>query len=377
MLRALKSSPLLALAGLGIILLLAALACGASAPPAPVVVEKEVIKEVPKEVIVEKEVIREVTKEVVVEKEVEVLVTPTPAPKETIVFSDLSWDSAQLQNRIAMYIIEKGYGYPVDNIFGDTVALFTGLIKGDTQVTMEIWLPNQQEAWDKAVSQGEVIGVGKSLDDNWQSAFVVPTYVVDENPGLSSVQDLREFKDLFVTPDSKGKARLVSCVIGWACEEQNEQQVAAYGLDDVIELVAPGSSAALFASLEGAYLKGDPWLGFMWGPTKTAAELDLTILEEPDCPVGKGPETGCAYPTARVLVAVHPSMITRAPEVVEFLRRWDFKAGSQVAAEGWMAENEATVEEAAVWFLRNDDIWTGWVPEDVEGRVREALAAEG
>ena len=92
--------------------------------------------------------------------------------------------------------------------------------------------------------------------------------------------------------------------------------------------------------------------------------------------MGKGPETGCAYPTSRVLMAVHPSMITRAPEVVEFLRKWEFKADSQVAAEGWMAENKAAVDEAAIWFLKNDDVWTGWVPEDVKSKVQEALVAE-
>ena len=115
----------------------------------------------------------------------------------------------------------------------------------------------------------------------------------------------------------------------------------------------------------------------MWGPTKPAAELDLTILEEPDCPVGDGPETGCAYPVARVLVAIHPSMITRAPEVVEFLRKWDFAAASQVAAEGWMADNEATVDEAAIWFLKNDPVWNDWIPSDIAERVNTALATEG
>jgi len=64
--------------------------------------------------------------------------TPAPTAKETIVFSDLSWDSAQLQNRIAIYIVENGYGYPVDAILGDTIALQTGLINGDTQVMMEV-----------------------------------------------------------------------------------------------------------------------------------------------------------------------------------------------------------------------------------------------
>ncbi|MCH8350399.1 MAG: hypothetical protein IIB29_09110 [Chloroflexi bacterium] len=394
--------------GLLAVLLLVALACGSAAAPVviekQVVVEKEVIKEVPvevtvikevikivpRDVIVEKEVIKEVPvevvkeviKEVVVEKEIikevikEVVVAPPPAEKKTIVFSDLNWDSAQLQNQIAMYIVKNGYGYPVDTVFGGTIPLQTGLLNGDTQVTMEIWLPNQQDWWDEAIKEASLIPVGKSLDDNWQSSFVVPTYVVEENPGLKTVQDLVQFKDLFVTAESKGKARLVSCLAGWACEKTNADKVAAYGLEDTIELVTPGSAAALFADLEGAYERKEPWLGYLWGPTKTAAELDLTILEEPACAVGAGPETGCAYPTAQVLIAVHPSLISRAPDIIEFLRLWDFDAASQVGVEGWMAEAEATMEQAAVWFLENNTVWTDWVTGDAAANVKDALSKE-
>ena len=70
-------------------LLFVVMACGGTAPAEPIIVEKEVIKEVEKPVVVEKEVIKEVEKPVVVEKEVikevevvkeivrEVLVNPT------------------------------------------------------------------------------------------------------------------------------------------------------------------------------------------------------------------------------------------------------------------------------------------------------------
>ena len=58
--------------------------------------------------------------------------------KEPIVFSDLNWTSAQVQNRIAQYIVEEGYGYPTDVVFGATLPLLQGLRNADTQVTMEI-----------------------------------------------------------------------------------------------------------------------------------------------------------------------------------------------------------------------------------------------
>ena len=44
---------------------------------------------------------------------------PAEVGKPTIVFSDLTWDSVRLQNRIAMFIVEHGYGYPELEADGD------------------------------------------------------------------------------------------------------------------------------------------------------------------------------------------------------------------------------------------------------------------
>ena len=67
-----------------VLILALVVACGSAAPEVverEVVVEKEVIKEVPREVVVTEEVIREVPKETVVEKTV--IATPTPIPVMT------------------------------------------------------------------------------------------------------------------------------------------------------------------------------------------------------------------------------------------------------------------------------------------------------
>ena len=146
--------------------------------------------------------------------------------KEAIIFSDLNWTSAQFQNRVAQYIVEEGYGYPTEVVFGSTVPLFQGLRRGDTHVTMEIWLPNQDEVWRDASVAGEVVPIGESLGRDWQSAFAIPAYLQEQYPELDSVEDLKDdkFKALFASAETGGKARLVSCVIGWSCELVNAKQ---------------------------------------------------------------------------------------------------------------------------------------------------------
>ena len=340
----------------------------------------EVEKEVPVEVTVEKvvEVEVEVVREVEVIKEVEVMAPE--GPKETIVFGDLNWGSALLQNRIAQYIVDKGYGYPTDVKFGATLPLFQGLKNGDTDVTMEIWLPNQDEAWNEAREEGAVLSVGKSLGNDWQSAFVIPAYLQEQYPDLDSVEDLKEqqYKDLFMTAETGDKARLVSCIIGWACEGVNAKQVEGYGLLDHVEIINPGDGAALNADLYGAYEKEEPWLGYQWGTNDPALKLDLVRLEEPAYSDQCWFTTkACAYEDATILIAVNPNLPGNAPDVIEMLRKWDFNIGIYKAVVQWQGENpDANTNATAVWWLNsNPDIWGGWVTEEAGAAIQAALAA--
>ena len=318
--------------------------------------------------------------------QVAVKVTPKPTAevrKPTIVFSDLTWDSVRLQNRIAMFIVEQGYGYPVDAISGKTQVLWHNLLDGDSLVTMEVWLPNQQEDWDAAIIDGAIIPLGKSLDENWQG-WVIPTYMTKNNIELQHVTDINDedYIDLFVAPgkisERPKKAVLVTCPVDTECHDINLAKLKAYKLEDNVEMIVPASLADLQDSLDRAYLDERPWLGYMWGPTRLSEELDLTILGEPDYNEECWATTkGCAYPTAQVLVAVHPSMLSVAPEVVEFLRKWDFTAKRQTGTEKWMNENNATTEEAAIHFLNAwSSTWTKWVPKEVAQRVLQAIAEE-
>ena len=83
---------------------------------------------------------------------------------------------------MAKIIIEEGYGYPVELFPGATIPLFQGMRAGDVDVVNEVWLQNQQEAMDEATAAGDIVLLGNLNNDNWQSGFVVPTYVIEGDP---------------------------------------------------------------------------------------------------------------------------------------------------------------------------------------------------
>ena len=305
---------------------------------------------------------------------------PEP-PKEKIVFSDLNWTSAQVQNRIAQYIVENGYGYPTDAVLGGTLPNFEGLVAGDIDVTLEIWLPNQSLGWEEALQLGEVVSVGTSLVGDWQSTFVVPRYIADANPDLKTPQDLMkpQYQELFSTPDSRGNARLVGCLVDWTCEAVGRAQIEAYGLADHLHVINPGSQEAMFAEIFGAYEREEPWLGYMWGTGDPALKLDLVRLEER--PYSKecwDADKACAFDNSLVLVAVNKSLLPRAPDVIAMLQKWEFSVPLYKTIFQWLDANpDAESRDAAIWFLQNNDVWTQWVTPEAAEKVKAALANEG
>ena len=304
---------------------------------------------------------------------------PSIETSPTIVFANLNWDSAQLQNHIARYIVENGYGHPTKLASGSSQSLLQRLLDDDSLVVMEVWLPNWGPAWEEALASGEVLSLGASLGTDWRSAFVIPAYLQEQYPELDNVEDLKEqqYQALFATAETGGKARLVSCVIGWACAEINDDQIEGYGLSNHVHTVNPGSETALNADIGDAYESRDPWLGYQWGTNTLALLLDLVRLEEPahsdEC---WRTTKACAYEEATILIGVNSSLPEQAPQVVEFLKQWDFNADVHLRnVVRWQAANpDASIEDASLYWLSNNvNTWSGWVTAEAATGILTAL----
>ena len=247
--------------------------------------------------------------------------------KPRLTFADVSWDSVQVHNRIAGFIVHHGYEYPEPRyLFGESLPMLQGLGNGDVDVLMENWIDNWQEAWDKIMAQGTAIDLGSNFPDSTQGWYV-PTYVIKGDkergiepmaPGLKSVEDMPKYWELFQDPQTPGKGCFYNSSPGWMCTAINEIKFDAYGLNENYELFGTGSQSSLAASMVAAYEKGEPWIGYYWEPTWVMGKLDMTLIEETPYDEKIWANTkACAYPPSVVNIAVHVDMQEKAPEVVE------------------------------------------------------------
>ena len=109
----------------------------------------------------------------------------------------------------------------------------------------------------------------------------------------------------------------------------------------------------------------------MWGTGDPALKLDLVLLEEnPYTRECWDSDKACHFDESLVLVAVHNSLLPRAPEVIGFLQEWEFTINIYKGIFQWMDSQEnATPEDAARWWLStNSDIWGGWVTDEAAGK---------
>ncbi|MDC7219189.1 MAG: ABC transporter substrate-binding protein [Spirochaetales bacterium] len=288
------------------------------------------------------------------------------AKKTVIVFGDLSWDSAQVHNRIAAYIIENGLdGYEAEYMAGDTVPIMNGIIQGDVDVDMESWHKNVPEIYRKGIESGNMIDLGENLPDGPQGWWV-PRYVVEGPdavaPGLKSVEDLPNYASLFKDPEDPSKGVVYAGVAGWGQLTTSEEIFETYKLKDTFNMSIAGSGSALAGTMVGADKKREPWVGYYWAPTAVMGKLDMVRLE------------GSEFPKADINILVNSSMLEKAPEVVEMLKKYSTSVEDNNEVLALMDQNEWDTTQAAEWFLKNkEDVWTEWVDASVAEKVKAAL----
>ncbi len=309
--------------------------------------------------------------------------------EETIVMGDLSWDSAQVHNRIAGFILEHGYGHNVRYKFGQTKPLLLGLQRGDIDIAMEVWTQNWGEPFFEAIKENEIIDLGATYPPSPQGWYV-PTYMIEGDkergikpmaPDLNSVKDLKDYWKLFKNQANPDQGRFYNGPSGWQVYPTNIQKLKAYGLDKYYESFDPGSQTALATAIMSAYKKGEPILAYYWEPTWLMGLLDMTKLKEPVYSSQKWEKNkACAFPLVKVHIGINSALPEKAPGVITFLANYETTMKQTNAILGYLYNKDASPEEAAIWFVKNHrNVWHNWfrsINESIVPRVEKALKEE-
>lgn len=268
---------------------------------------------------------------------------------------------AELEADLIDVIVERHAALGISHVTlvgTDVAPAWVGIRRGDTDVLVEVGLPNQQSLLEN--SAGVVTTVGKLYGDAGQG-FFVPRYVVEgagaPAPGLKRVDQLSNYKQLF-------SATFYDESPGWQSTKLNSMRLKAYGIDFVhLQL----SDAALIASIVRAEERKQPIVFFFYHPHWLFKRFDLVKLEEPN-PYHTGCfEDGvgrCAVPSFSAWIAARKDLAARAPrfyallsqislpisDVEEMMLRVNNeKQPARQVATAWVDAHHAEVEQ---WMSR-------------------------
>jgi len=304
-----------------------------------------------------------------------------------VTIANMNWQSAEVMANVDKLILNAGYGCNADLVTGDTVPTITSMVeKGRPDIAPEGWIDLVPEVARTGIQSGNLIQAANSLSDGGSQGWWIPKYIADAHPDIKTFEDVKKHPELFPAPDDAKKGAIYNGPQGWGGTVVTAQFYKAYGFEKAgFVLVDTGSAAALDGSIAKAYERKAPWLGFYWAPTALLGKYPMVKLEpgpkvDPaewkrcntvaDCPDPK-PN---GWPIDRVYTLTTKSFSARSPAVMTYLnkRAWSNETVNKLIA--WMTDNQATGEEGAKYFLKNNEaLWSQWVTPEASGKIKAAL----
>lgn len=300
-------------------------------------------------------------------------VSASAACDAPIKFGALTWESGQFISGVLKYIAEDGYDCTIEEVPGAGPALETALSQNDIQVIGEQWV-GRSPIMEQAIAQNKVAVIGDTLKGGATQGWYVPKYVLDENPGLRSYQDLPKYAELFKDPEDPRKSRFMNCPSGWTCEIFNSRLLKNTGLDSIFNNTHPGTGAALDAEIASAFEQHKPLLFYYWQPTGLMAKYEFAPLAFPahdnacwqDLLLADGTaDCVSGFPVSPLGIAVSTPFIDSNPELAAVFKKVQFSSDELNGAILEMSESKRSGDEQALTFLReNPNVWQHWLSEE-------------
>ncbi len=276
-----------------------------------------------------------------------------------IVIPTHNWSSQVVMAYVIGGIFES-MGNKVEYKAADTQAVYEAIRNGDVTISHEVWQSTFGKSFYAAMAKGGLIDAGTHAALTLEEVGV-PQWVIDKNlcPGLPDYKALLKCADVFATPDSGGKGRILEGPQSWHGVEYVDRVEALLGDKWVVKFA--GSADALWADHVAAKKEGRATLTFNWTPNFTDAD-GFVFIEWPPyylgCRKQDGGDSKCGSPKGWLKKAANYKFPKTHPAAYTAFSRMSFTAGmiGQMAALVDI-DKMSHADAGKKWLADNEKIW--------------------
>jgi len=305
----------------------------------------------------------------------------------TVTIAAMNWQSAEILAALDKFILETGYDCSAAMVSADTLLALTSMVeKEQPDIVPEGWVDLVPELFNRGLAEGKLVVVGDPLPEGGQQGIFIPKYVAEAHPEIKTVKDAFAHPELFPDPEDPNKGAMINAPQSFAASVVATQIFKAHNSEEKkFTLIDPGSAAGLDGSIARAYERGESFLTYAWEPTSLLGRYEMVYLD--DVPHDALEWERCTsvascddpkpnvWPKDKLATVTTARFDQRAPQPVkDYLatRSWDNKTLNGLLA--WMADNQATGEQGAIYFLKNyPQMWRAWLPADIADKIASAL----
>ncbi len=290
----------------------------------------------------------------------------TEAPKPVIKLAENNWTASRININVAKILLEEQMGYKVELVTIDENAQWPALASGDLSASLEVWPSGHAENVKQYIDEQKVVENAGELGSIGKIGWYIPTYMLTDHPELATWEGFKDPANaaLFATAETGDKGQFLGGDPSWV--QYDDQIIKNLGLN--LEVVWAGSEEAILAQLDAAYSRQEPVLFYFYKPHSAFAKYDLTNVtlppNTPECYVkAEAGGVDCDYPTDTLFKIVSVKMDTEAPDVVQFLKNFNYSTEDQISMIAAVDAEGKTPEEAArAWIQANEAKWKAWIP---------------
>ncbi|MGB1234933.1 MAG: glycine betaine ABC transporter substrate-binding protein [Planktomarina sp.] len=303
--------------------------------------------------------------------------TTAAADCGAVSITEMDWASSAVVTAVSNFIMTQGYGCDVSVVPSSTVPALVSLAEtGEPDILTEVWA-NSTPSYEPLLAEGKLVELANVLSDGGVEAWWIPAYLAESNPELTT------WEGIMANPAAVG-GKFHDCPSGWACDIINNNNLkAAKAEAGGLERFQHGSGETLQASIAAAYDEQAPWLGYYWAPTAVLGKFPMVRVEVPAYNAEAHACNGSAdcatpgfsaYPSAKVVTAASAAFVEREPGAAALMANVSFTNAQMGDVLAWRLDNNASYDEAAVYFLTNyKDVWGNWLDADAKAKLAAVL----